>query len=95
MDIIIELFHKNKVASVNLEKEIYPILSKKYNKSICNIKNNISHANKMMYYDCKEEIIREYFHSPDKPKTKEILYAILDKVSQKINDTTNNYMPKV
>lgn len=95
IDIIIELFYKNKVGSVNLEKEIYPILSKRYKKSIANIKSNISQANKIMYYDCKEEIIKEYFHSPNKPKTKEIVYVILDKVSQKIDVTTNNYMLKI
>ena len=82
-DIIIELFNRKKSYAINLEKEVYPILSKKYHKSICNIKNNISQANKIMYYDCKEEIIKEYFHSTNKPKTKEIVYVILDKISQK------------
>lgn len=46
----------------NLEKNVYPIISKKYNDSVHNIKNNINRANNNMYYDCKIEKIKEYFH---------------------------------
>lgn len=66
----------------NLEKYVYPIISKKYNDSVHNIKCNINRANNNMYYDCKIERIKEYFHfdSDVKPKIKTVINTILNKI---------------
>ena len=50
-DAIYEAYYRCKDFDINLNTDIYPILSKKYNKSINNIKSNIYYSANMMYYD--------------------------------------------
>lgn len=65
-----------------LEKNIYPIISKKYKKSVNNIKTNIINASNAMYYDCEYKILKEYFGVDynEKPKPKEIVIKILNNI---------------
>lgn len=66
----------------NLSKSIYPILAKKYKKSITNIKCNISKATDIMYYECERNKLNEYFkfNSDCKPKPKLVINTIANKI---------------
>ena len=67
----------------NLSKSVYPILSKKHNKSIGNIKVNISKATDIMYYECERNRLNEYFnfYLDYKPKPKSIISTIINKLA--------------
>lgn len=66
----------------NLEKDIYPIIVKKYGTSSNNIKNNIENAIEKMFYDCDERILEDYIDDYDfsKPKPKMIIRAVLKRI---------------
>lgn len=66
----------------NLSKSVYPILAKKYNKSISNIKVNISKATDIMYYECERNRLNEYFnfYLDYKPKPKAVIDTIVNKI---------------
>lgn len=79
----IMIVYQNINDSENLNKNVYPILSKKYNKSINNIKVNISNATNSMFYECDMNILKDYFnfYYDCKPKTKLVIFTILNKIS--------------
>lgn len=66
----------------NLEKDIYPIIVKKYGTSSNNIKNNIENSIEKMFYDCDERILENYIDDYDfsKPKPKMIIRAVLKRI---------------
>lgn len=66
----------------NLERDIYPIVAKKYSKPPHTIKCNIRNATDIMYYDNEEEKIRKYLGNSYniKPGTKIIVSTILNKM---------------
>lgn len=77
------IIHINEFYNVNLNKKIYPILAKKYNKPINTIKGDITQATKIMYYECNEKILKNYFgylDSISKPTVKEVITTINDKI---------------
>lgn len=78
----IYLVYKSEYEKDNLTKEIYPIIAKKYNTSVENVKCNIIQASNNSYYECPQEIMEKYFGYPliVKPKTKDIIYAIIRKL---------------
>lgn len=69
--------------SKNLSKNIYPLIAKKYNKSVNNIHTNIKQATKYMYRDCDSNILKNYFCFYDdvKPTEKQVIYTILNKLT--------------
>lgn len=73
------ILYNNDIEVINLKKDVYSIIAKKYKKSINNIKTNIINATNLMYYDCKSEILEQYFGivSGEKPTPKNIIYTIL------------------
>lgn len=79
---IYECYNKNKIYDINLNKDIYPIISKKYHKTISSIKANIFQATSIMYYEIEEQILQEYFgyNVRSKPKTKDIITRVLQKL---------------
>lgn len=79
IETILLLYDNSNMESIKLEKEIYPIISKKYKKTINNIKTNIINATDLMYYDCKSNILKEYFRICDdeKPTPKIVILTIL------------------
>lgn len=81
-DSIFELYKNQNSFNGNLKKEIYPILSTKYKKSVDTIYGNIKQATKYMLLDCKEEVIIKYFNynSFNFPKIKEIIFTVLNKI---------------
>ena len=66
----------------NLEKEIYPIIAKKYGKTINSIKCNIINATDIMVYECEEEKLLEYlgYYDFSKPGPKKIIESIIVKI---------------
>lgn len=82
----IALIYNNYDNSENLKKSIYPILAKKHNKTINNIKCNITKATNAMFYDCEESRLKKYFsfYSITQPKPKLVIYTILNKLHSNI-----------
>lgn len=65
----------------NLEKKIYPLVAKKYNKNVQNIKCNINNATAIMNCECPKSIIMKYFNfldSSDEPKAKLVISTVLE-----------------
>ena len=81
IDCIMIIYTKN-LEKINLKSTIFPILEKKYKKSINTIKADITHAIKMMYYECEEFIVLDYFQYLDmaKPTLKEVITTIIEKI---------------
>ena len=81
-DVIYEIYtNKNKFHD-NLTKDIYPIIADRYGKTVNTIKCDITQATKVMYYDCREEVVMKYFNykMPIKPRVKEVIFTILNKI---------------
>lgn len=81
-DAIYEAYHRCKDFDINLNTDIYPILSKKYNKSINNIKSNIYYSANMMYYDTEANQLGKSIglNIDFKPKLRDIMVSILQKI---------------
>lgn len=78
----IVLIYNNYDSSENLNKNIYPILAKKYNKSVNTIKGDIRSATNLMFYECDETRLKNYFnfYTVSKPKPKLVIYTVLNKL---------------
>lgn len=81
LEMAVEQVMKNKNYS-SLEKEIYPVISKKCGQSVHNIKCNINRANNIMYCECEMERMKEYFGfiKDTKPKIRVIIDTIINKI---------------
>ena len=66
----------------NLSQKVYPMLADKYNKTSGTIYGNIKQSINAMFYDCNEELLKDYFKYSFivKPKPKEIIYAVLNRI---------------
>ena len=83
----IYIIYKNEEElSDNLEKIIYPIVAKKYRKTIQNIKCNIINATDIMICECEEQKLMKYlgYYNYVKPGPKKIIEAVLSKIKEKI-----------
>ncbi len=77
------LTHKEKYTyESNLEKDVYPIIAKKYNKSVNTIKCNIIHATDIMICECEENKLLDYlgYYDFSKPGPKKIMESIILKL---------------
>ena len=83
---IYEAYHMPNKYDVNLKKDIYPILSQKYHKSINSIKCNINQATSIMYYDIEENILSAFFNYElnCKPKPKDIILKIIEYIDKEM-----------
>lgn len=79
----IYLIYTSDMEKDNLTKEIYPIIAKKYNTSIENVKCDIIQASNNSYYECPQKVMENYFGYQliSKPKTKDIIYAVIRKLN--------------
>lgn len=79
---IYEIYINQFIEYDNLSKNIYPIIAKRHNKSVDTIYGDIKQAVNAMYYDCDEDIIKEYFKYKYivKPKQKEVIFSVLKKL---------------
>ena len=68
----------------NLEKDIYPIIAKRYGKSVNTIKCNIINATDMMVCECEENKLLEYlgYYDFSKPGPKKIIESIVLRLSK-------------
>lgn len=80
---IFECYYRTNKYDINLNKDIYPILAKKHQKSIASIKTNIALATSTMYFDIKESTLSNYlgYNVICKPKPKDIILRILENIS--------------
>lgn len=81
-DTIFEIHKIKEIFEGDLKNTIYPIISKKYNKSINTIYGDIKQATKYMLLDCEENVIIKYFNNTFfiKPKIQDIIFTILNKL---------------
>ena len=62
IDVIYILFKSNdEYYDDNLKKTVYPIIAKKYKRSVLNIKCNIINATDIMVYECEEKKLIQNF----------------------------------
>lgn len=82
---IYEAYHKNNKYDINLNKEIYPIISRKYNKTISSIKTNINQATTNMYFDIEEKVLFKFFkyNISCKPKPKDVILKVIENLEQR------------
>lgn len=83
------IINQNEIDTINLNKEIYPILSQKYKKSINNIRCAVQYATKMMYCRVSIKKMMEDFHfcEDTKPTIKQVIYVVLNKISYLNNES--------
>lgn len=79
----IALIYTNHDYSESLNKNIYPIIAKKHNKTVNNVKCSITCATTSMFYDCDETRLKKYFnfYTAIKPKPKVVIFTILNKLA--------------
>ena len=72
----------NSIDDINLKEKIYPIIAKKHNKKINNIKCSINYATTRMYDRSEIEKNKRYLHifNNEKPSSKMIIYSVLNKI---------------
>lgn len=70
---------EKKQFSVNMTKEIYPIIGKKYGKSANTVYSNIKNT----YFNIKIDILRKYLGCCDNenPTIKDLMYKVMEKIS--------------
>lgn len=82
-DAIYEAYLTSEDFDINLNTAIYPVLAKKYNRSINNIKSNIYYSTNMMYCNTTENYLIKNLGLDiidSKPKLKDIIVYILKKI---------------
>lgn len=84
---IYQCYYQKDYYNINLSKDIYPIISKRYNKSINSIKINIFQASYIMYCSNDKISLSKYFgyRIIEKPKTKDIIFIVLQKIKETIS----------
>lgn len=83
LECIYEIYISNDYDNINLNNNIYPIIARKHNKSVNNIKCNITQAYIRMYYNCSKKYLEKYLNlyiGEKKPKTKDLIIGILNKI---------------
>lgn len=84
-EVILEIYKMNLKFDGNLSKEIYPLIAKKYQKKEDTIYCNIKAATKQMLLNNNREKLLKYLGVPylkKKPKVKEIIIKILNKINE-------------
>lgn len=83
LDSIYYIFINQKKEIQSLTNDVYPFIAKKYNQSIHNVKCDINRATELMYVNCRESIINNYFgyYDAKKPNIKTIIFTIINKIS--------------
>lgn len=76
------IWNKKDIENINLKRDIFPVIAKKYNKTVNNIKININNATEIIFYDCPQYKLNDYFgyKITNKPKVKLVICTILQKL---------------
>lgn len=82
VDAICVVYSLKEYYDYNLEKNIYPLVAKKYGNSVNNIKCNITNATDKMCYDCDEKLLMSYLgdYKFTKPGPKKVIIAVLRRI---------------
>lgn len=82
VDTILQMYSKQNSMVDNLQTSIYPIIAKKYNKTIHNVKSSINKATECMYCECDGAKIENYFHFnyDTKPTVKQVVFTVINKI---------------
>ena len=66
----------------DLKNDVYPVISRRYKKSVNTIRCDIRRATTCMYYECDVNRLRDYFgvSGSQNPTVKEVIYTILSKI---------------
>lgn len=85
IETIYEICIRECIWNVNLSKDIFPILSNKYNKSTNTIHSDIKKAISIMFFDCDENTLKQYFnyYELEKTKLKELVFKVIDHIKLK------------
>lgn len=85
METIYYLYCKKSHGTYKLEKEVYPIIAKKYSRNINTIKSDIIKATKKINYDNRENELKKYFSYflDNKIKPKLVINTVLNKIAHK------------
>lgn len=83
IETILQIYINRELMLDNLKKDVYPIIAKKYGKSVHNIKCNINRATECMYYECDSARLRKYFglYDDTKPTSKTVMFTVLNRIS--------------
>lgn len=84
IDVILLLHKDDDIFINNLQTTLYPIVAKKYGKTMTDIKNCIISATDNMYAECNMENLKNYFslYEDKKPSIKRVIYTIANKLYQ-------------
>ena len=80
VECIFEIYLNKNYENFNLNRDFYPIISKRYNISVNNVKCNITQAYMKMLCDCSIKQLENYlkiYVGIQNPKKKEVINAIL------------------
>lgn len=82
VDTILQMYSKQNHMIDNLQSGIYPIIAKKYNKTVHNIKSSINKATECMYYECDAARLKNYFqfNYDIKPTVKQVIFTVINKI---------------
>jgi len=82
VDAIMMMFSDQDSMVDNLQSTVYPIIARKYKKSITNVKSSINKATEYMYCECDSQKLAKYFRfSLDtKPTVKQVVFTVGSKV---------------
>lgn len=81
---IYEVYKIRNEENINLSKDIFPIIGKKFDKSANTIHSGIKREVINMYCDCEKKIFKEYFNCyyfEESPKLKEMIFKIIAKIN--------------
>ena len=82
LESIVCIYRTKNNKSNNLQGGIYPIIAKKYKKTVKNIKSSISKATEIMYYETNSDKIEKYFmlEEGERPTVKQIIFTIINRI---------------
>lgn len=82
LDTILQIDSKRNSMIDNLQGCIYPIVARKYGKTVYNIKSSINKATDCMYYECDAKRLDDYFKLGNdiKPTIKQVVFTIANKI---------------
>ncbi len=75
------LFSQTRIVD-SLQTKVYPLVAKKYGKSVNNIKSSMTKCTETMYCECDIHILQEYFgfYIENRPTVKQVICTVVDKL---------------
>lgn len=72
----------DEINSINLTNEVFPIIARKYKKTVNSVKTNINRSSTNMYFDCNQKDLNQYFnrHVYLKPQLKDLIFTVLSNI---------------